>query len=65
MYFDRANEEDKKMVECWKGDAEGMLVFVSHQTIPLTSAYNLEVVDWSLLCCGRRITRIITPNYSA
>lgn len=29
MYIDRASEEDKNMVESWKGDAEGMLVFVS------------------------------------
>ncbi|KAH9976505.1 hypothetical protein BJV77DRAFT_911265, partial [Russula vinacea] len=27
MYLDRAIEEDKNMVESWKGDAEGMLVF--------------------------------------
>jgi hypothetical protein len=32
MYLDRAIAEDKKMVECWKGDAEGMLVFVRLQT---------------------------------
>lgn len=29
MYLERAEEEDKKMAESWKGDAEGMLVFVS------------------------------------
>ncbi|KAI0261016.1 hypothetical protein BC834DRAFT_960092, partial [Gloeopeniophorella convolvens] len=27
MYLERAEEEDKKMVESWKGDAEGILVF--------------------------------------
>ncbi|KAH9983058.1 hypothetical protein BJV74DRAFT_777884, partial [Russula compacta] len=27
MYLDRAEEEDKKMVESWKGDADGILVF--------------------------------------
>ena len=32
MYLDRALEEDQKMVESWKGDADGMLIFVSHQT---------------------------------
>jgi hypothetical protein len=65
MYLDRAIAEDKEMVESWKGDAEGMLVFVRLQTAPHTSAYNLEIVDWSLLCCGRGITRNIRPNYSA
>jgi hypothetical protein len=34
MYLDGAIAEDKKMVECWKGDAEGMLVFVRLQTTP-------------------------------
>jgi Family of unknown function (DUF6535) len=35
MYLDRAIAEDKKMVEGWKGDAEGMLVFVRLQiTLP-------------------------------
>ncbi|KAI0261006.1 hypothetical protein BC834DRAFT_845784 [Gloeopeniophorella convolvens] len=27
MYLERAEEEDKKMVDNWKGDAEGILVF--------------------------------------
>ena len=36
MYLDRAIAEDKKMVESWKGDAEGMLVFVRIQiTLPV------------------------------
>ena len=35
MYLERAIAEDKKMVESWKGDAEGMLVFVRIQiTLP-------------------------------
>jgi hypothetical protein len=29
MYLDRAEEEDKKMADGWKGDADGILVFVS------------------------------------
>ena len=31
---------------------------------PHTSPYDLEIVDWSLLCCRRGITRNIRPNYS-
>ena len=44
-----------------------MIVFVRLQTPSSlhTSVYNLEVVEWSLLCCGRDITLIIRPNYSA
>ena len=28
MYLDRAEEEDKKAADRWKGDADGILVFV-------------------------------------
>lgn len=28
MYLDRAEEEDKKKAESWKGDADGILLFV-------------------------------------
>ena len=35
MYLDRSNEENKKLVEGWKGDADGMLIFVSLQTTSL------------------------------
>ena len=30
MYLDMATEEDKKMVESWKDDADGILIFVRH-----------------------------------
>jgi hypothetical protein len=65
MYLDRAIEEDTNMVESWKGDADGMLVFVRLQTTSHTSAHNLETVDWSILCRGCSITRIVRPEYSA
>jgi hypothetical protein len=65
MYLDRANAEDKEMVESWKGDAEGMLLFVSLQITSHTSAYDLEIIDWSILCCSRGIARIVCPEYSA
>ena len=28
MYLDTATEEDKKMAESWKDDADGILIFV-------------------------------------
>jgi hypothetical protein len=65
MYLDRVIEEDRRMVESWKGDAEGMLTFVGLQTTSHTSAYNLEIVDWSLLCRGRSIASSVYPGYSA
>ena len=34
MYLKLAREEDKKMTENWKGDADGILIFVSrHFTV--------------------------------
>ena len=35
MYLDMATEEDKKMAESWKADADGILIFVRfHLLIP-------------------------------
>jgi hypothetical protein len=28
MYLDRVIEDDRRMVESWKGDSEGILTFV-------------------------------------
>ena len=33
MYLEMTEEEDKKMAESWKADAEGILVFVRHQLL--------------------------------
>jgi hypothetical protein len=33
MYLEMAEEEDKKVADSWKGDADGILVFVS-STLP-------------------------------
>ena len=30
LYLEMASEEDKKMAENWKDDAEGILIFVRH-----------------------------------
>jgi hypothetical protein len=48
MYLDRAEEEDKKAAERWKGDADGILVFVRPplKEFPVTSAIQL-IVDHS------------------
>ena len=37
MYLERADEEDKKMAESWKGDADGILVFVGPYPTSYTS----------------------------
>jgi len=64
MCLYRVIEEDRRMVESWKGAAEGILTFVGLQTTSHTSAYNLEIVDWPLLCRGRSIA-CVHPGYSA
>ena len=65
MYLDRVIEEDRKMVKGWKEDSDGMLTFVGLQTTSHTSAYNLQIVDWSLLCRGRNIACNVYPGSSA
>lgn len=43
MYLDRAEEEDKKAAERWKGDADGILVFVrprGNNLVTLTIPFN-------------------------
>ena len=65
MYLDRTITKDREMVESWKGDADKVLVFVSLHCISHTSTYNLEFVDWCVLCYGCGIARIVRPEYRA
>jgi hypothetical protein len=67
MYIDRVIKEDSKMVESWKGVADGMLVFVSFQTSTTsrTSPFNLQIIDWSLLCCDRDFAISVFLRHSA
>lgn len=65
MYLDKAVVEDREMVESWKGDADKILFFVSLQTISHTSAYNLEIVDWCVLCYGCGTARSVRPKCRA
>jgi len=40
MYLDKVIEEDRRMVESWKNNTDGMLIFVSLQVTSHTSTYN-------------------------
>ena len=40
MYLDRAIAEDKRMVEGWKSNTDGILVFVRLPVTSHASAYN-------------------------
>src|SRR6267154_1816950 len=65
MYLNRVVDNDRGMVESWRADVGAMLTFVGLQTTPHTSAYNLEIVGWSLLCRGRSIACSVYPGSSA
>ena len=53
MYLEMATEEDKKIVENWKADADGILIFVRLSSNLVIQA-GLMAIDWSVLC-GCRI----------
>ena len=53
------------MAESWKGDAEGMLVFVSLCPTSHIFAYNIKNADRSILCCRRSVARGDHPRYSS
>ena len=52
MYLEMAEEEDKKMTENWKADADGILIFVRlcSSFIPHNDS---SVIDWFILRCCR------------
>jgi hypothetical protein len=62
MYLQLAEEEDKKVTENWKGDADGILIFVSRHCMSSSASIHTdrESEDWPILCrccdlgCGVR-----------
>ena len=52
MYLGMAEEEDKKMAESWKADADGILIFVRPCFNPMHHT-DSSVIDWSILRCCR------------
>ena len=53
MYSKAAEDEDNNMVEGWKKDAEGILIFVSPCVgIHIILCMNWNVIDRSILCCS-------------
>jgi len=66
MYLQLAGEEDKKMTANWKGDADGILIFVSrHSTCRAFTHIYPEVEDRFILCCRRDISRCVRPGPQA
>ena len=54
MYLQLAGEEDKKMTENWKGDADGILIFVSRYSICGASTHIHPGVEDRFIFCRRR-----------
>ena len=66
MYLQLAGEEDKKMTENWKGDVDGILIFVSrHSTCRAFTHIHPEEKDWFILCCRRSASRCVRPGPQA
>jgi hypothetical protein len=59
MYVKMTEEEDNKIAERWQKDADGILIFVcppiTLYTAVQLSLTSLNIIDWSVLCCSRRI----------
>jgi len=66
MYLGLSEEEDKKMTENWKGDADGILFFVSlHSTCSVSTHVYPEHEDWFILRRRRSIRCGIRPGPQA
>ena len=65
MYLKLAGEEDKKMTENWKGDADGILIFVSPSLCGASTHIYPKVEDRFILCRRRSISRSIRPGSQA
>ena len=66
MYLEMATEEDKKMVEDWKADADGILIFVrlSYNRVLYGSLMRNWGLDWSILRCCRIVDLSVDSGYS-
>ena len=58
MYLDRADEDDKKITERWKGECDAILIFVSH-SYPSSTTFVLTLVY--RLVFSRRLSRLFLP----
>lgn len=66
MYLKLAGEQDKDLAESWKGDADGILTFVSrHSTCAISTQIEPELEDWFILCRCRNISCGIRPGPQA
>ena len=64
MYLEMATEDDKKMVEDWKADADGILIFVCLSS-NLGVYVNSVIIDGSILRCCCNIDLTINSRHPA
>ena len=64
MYLEMAAEEDKKMTENWKADADGVLIFVRFLSSNLVLHTESILTDRFILSCCRIIDLSVYSRYS-
>ena len=64
MYLEMATEDDKKMVEDWQADADGILIFVRLES-NLGAYINSVVIDGSILRCCCNLDLSVSSRHSA
>jgi len=64
MYLEKAEKQDREMVESWRRDADGILVFVGLCVISRTFTYNAVIVDWVVLSCRWGPAHNVCPGHS-
>ena len=69
IYLEIATEEDQKMAERWKADADGILIFVRPYCIPnfellSRQLINSFVLDRFILCCRRIVDSSVHSRHS-
>ena len=63
MYLEMGTEEDKKMVESWKADADGILIFVRLYRLLCSKPVQI-VIDRFILCCRCVVDLSVDSRYS-
>jgi hypothetical protein len=62
MYSKAADEKDKEMVERWKQEADGIILFVSYVSAFSNLCIIWNTIDWLILCCSRCAPFRLSPE---
>ena len=65
MYMEMVTEEDKRMTDAWKADADGILIFVRRYILTQSLIYaNSPVIDRIILRCCRIVDLSVHSGHS-